>query len=220
MDPEASPKFLDDFTEYRKKISFLGIFNSLAQTLLKMAAPGIPDFYQGSELWDLSLVDPDNRRPVDYGKREKALAEIEERASRDRDGLVRDLAANPEDWRIKLFVTWEALKVRNEIPEAFLEGSYEPLQGSGGRAGNVVAFARLHNGRAAVAVLARHASRLHPAGNLRIPPETWGDTELTLPANGTQGWIERLTGERISGMKNVPVSEILHALPVALLVSE
>jgi (1->4)-alpha-D-glucan 1-alpha-D-glucosylmutase len=220
MDPEASPEFLEDFTEYRKKISFLGIFNSLAQTLLKMTAPGIPDFYQGAELWDLSLVDPDNRRPVDYGKREEALAEIEERASRDRAGLVRDLARNPEDGRIKLFVIREALKVRNEIPEAFLEGGYEPVQGSGVRAGNVVAFARLHKGRALVAVVTRHASRLELAGNLQVPPETWAGTKLALPGNGTQGWVERFTGERVRGTKSVPVSELLHALPVALLVSD
>jgi (1->4)-alpha-D-glucan 1-alpha-D-glucosylmutase len=220
MSPDRSPSFLEDFTGYLKKISFHGIFNSLAQTLLKTVAPGVPDFYQGSELWDFSLVDPDNRRPVDYKKRAQALEDVEAKASQDRAALIRDLAKTPEDGKIKLFVIREALEVRKEIPKVFLEGRYEPLLTRGGRAPHVVAFARVHNGRAAAAVVVRHASRLEPTADLRIDPETWGDTELPLPGNAPRDWVERFTGKRISGRRNVPVRELLCTLPVALLMSD
>ena len=104
LDAGKNPSFLEDFTDYFRRISFYGIFNSLAQTLLKMAAPGIPDFYQGSELWDLSFADPDNRRPVDYGERVRALAEIKAKGSQDRAGLIQGLLETPEDAKIKLFL--------------------------------------------------------------------------------------------------------------------
>jgi len=217
LEPGRSPEFLEDFTAYFRKIAFYGIFNSLAQTLLKIAAPGIPDFYQGAELWDFSLADPDNRRPVDYGKRTQALTEVSERASQDRAALIREFAEEPEDGKIKLFVMREALQVRREIPDVFLEGLYEPLRANGDKGRHVVAFGRFHKGRSAVAVVTRHASRLEPERSLRIDPRAWGDTELPLPENGARKWVERLTGERFSGHSSVPVRELLCTLPVALL---
>ncbi len=220
MDPDASHAFLQDFTEYWRKISLLGVFNSLAQTVLKIAAPGVPDFYQGSELWDFSLVDPDNRRSVDYEKRADALAGIVERAGHDRAGLIDALSAAPENGEIKLFVVREALAVRRENPGLFLAGGYEPLQPSGERGGNLVAFARVRDGKTAVAAVTRHAGRLEPGPNLRIAPEAWGETRLALPGEAPRHWVERFTGERISGQGSVSAAELLCRLPVALLVSD
>ena len=221
LDATESPAFLEDLTAYFRKISFYGMFNSLAQTLLKIAAPGIPDFYQGAELWDFSLVDPDNRRPVDYGKRRQALAELDERAARGRAGLIHDLVKTPEDGRIKLFILREALQARKENPEVFIEGRYEPLSASGNCARHAVAFARIHKDKAAVAVVTRHASRLQPTPDrVGIEPHAWGETELAMPGTRPRQWIERYTGEKIAGKQSVPVRELLSRLPVALLTSD
>src|SRR5690606_8304224 len=103
LDPEASGAFLASFRPFQRKVAFFGMFNSLSQTLLKIASPGIPDIYQGDEHWDFSLVDPDNRRPVDYGLRMDLLKGIKEREAADLHGLLRDMLASPDDGRAKLF---------------------------------------------------------------------------------------------------------------------
>ena len=219
LDPDLSRAFLDDFLPYFRRISFYGIFNSLAQTLLKITAPGIPDLYQGSELWALQFVDPDNRRPVDFGARMSMLEEIEAGLARHPAALVDALASHPEDGRIKLYLTLQALRLRREHPALFLEGSYEPLQASGKRAGNVIAFARRHEGLTAVVAVTRFPSQVQPVRSLRIDPERWEDTRLTLPPAGDRAgqWSEVLSGERLPIDSVLPVGELFRRLPVALL---
>ena len=169
-----------------------GRVNSLAQTLLKQTAPGVPDLYQGGELWDLSLVDPDNRRPVDYALRRKLLSEmadVEQVMSRMDEGL-------PKLWLVK-----QVLAVRNERPDWFgADAGYEPLLAQSDKADHIVAFAR---GSRVVAVVPRHT----------LSAGDWAETAVTLP-HGT--WRNRLTGEIVAGGL-VKVSALLARFPVALL---
>ena len=120
--------FLKDLIPFCRRVSHYGMLNSLSQTLIKITSPGVPDFYQGSELWDLSLVDPDNRRPVDFEKRRTMLAGIREQEDANIDRLIQDLLSTREDGRIKLFLIYRALKARNANKEIFREGGYVPLK--------------------------------------------------------------------------------------------
>src|SRR5207302_7629671 len=124
-----------DLVRFQKRIAFYGALNGLSQVVLKTMSPGVPDFYQGSELWDLSLVDPDNRRPVDYERRAAILRKM--KATSDRLDLA-TLLRRWSDGRVKMFVTWKLLELRARRAEVFQHGSYEPLDG--GR--NVCAFSR------------------------------------------------------------------------------
>ena len=146
---ERSEPFLEDFREFQQRISHYGLFNSLSQTLLKLASPGVPDTYQGTELWDFSLVDPDNRRPVDYDRRREMLAELQasESAGGDLRELARELVAAKEDGRIKLYVTHLTLQCRRENPGLFTDGAYVPLEAEGPRKDHVFGFARGKDGR-------------------------------------------------------------------------
>ncbi len=172
-----------------------GRVNSLAQTLLKLTAPGIPDVYQGTELWDLSLVDPDNRRPVDYRQRIGLLGEL--------GGLkVEDILARDDEGLPKLFLIRRALKLRRQLPEAFgAEASYEPLAAAGTAAENVVAFTRW-------GVVATVVPRL-----VLGVRDGWGDTTVELPAGA---WKNVFTGEPVAG-GSVPLGDLLARFPVALL---
>jgi len=135
-------QFLADFLPFQKKIAFYGVLNSLSQTLIKITSPGLPDFYQGTELWDFSLVDPDNRRPVDFRKRKKLLQRIRGVGEDEILGFIEELLANKEDGRIKFFLIFRALRVRGEKRDIFQQGEYLPL-GVGGRwREHIVAFAR------------------------------------------------------------------------------
>jgi (1->4)-alpha-D-glucan 1-alpha-D-glucosylmutase len=131
LDPQANAAFLDDFRTFQRCISHYGLFNSLSQTLLKITAPGVPDTYQGTELWDFSLVDPDNRRPVDYARRHEMLWELQAKttaAGNDRSALAQELLTNKEDRRLKLYVTSLALHCRRLYPGLFAVGDYLPAQ--------------------------------------------------------------------------------------------
>jgi len=128
LEPTNENPFLREFLPFQKRVSHYGIFNSLGQSLIKMTAPGVPDFYQGTELWDLSLVDPDNRRPVDFEKGKTILREIRAKSESDVLNLINELLGTKEDGRIKLFLIHRALMGRNEKQEIFQRGEYIPLE--------------------------------------------------------------------------------------------
>jgi (1->4)-alpha-D-glucan 1-alpha-D-glucosylmutase len=177
------------------RIAPSGRSNSLAQKLLQLTMPGVPDVYQGTELWDLSLVDPDNRRPVDFDLRRRLLARLDE-------GWVPPV---DDEGAAKLLVVSRALRARRDSPELF--GDYEPVTATGQAAGHVVAFDR----GGAVAVATRLPVGLAARGG-------WGDTALRLP---TGAWRDLLTGERgVSDADGLPVGALLSRLPVALLVRD
>ena len=160
--------FLKDFIPFCRRVSHYGMLNSLSQTLIKITSPGVSDFYQGTELWDLSLVDPDNRRPVDFETRRKMLAGIRKRENSNIGRLIRDLLSTREDGRIKLFLIYRALKARNAGREIFREGAYLPLESGGRFRHHVIPFARRHEQQWAMVIVPRFLSRLVQEGDFPL----------------------------------------------------
>jgi (1->4)-alpha-D-glucan 1-alpha-D-glucosylmutase len=206
--------FVEDLAAFQRPVARLGMVNSLAQTLLKIASPGVPDVYQGQEIWDFSLVDPDNRRPVDYDVRQAMLTSLRERMRGDRRALCPELLARWEDGAPKLYVTHVALTARRDHAEAFARGEYLPVTATGARAEHVVAFARTGGGSTLLAVAPRLAATLTRDRDFSIPAaEDWGDTALSGDV-AARRWRNLLTGEEHEGVR---LAEVLAAFPVGLL---
>jgi (1->4)-alpha-D-glucan 1-alpha-D-glucosylmutase len=228
LDEEANRPFLEDFRAFQRRLSHYGLLNSLGQTLLKITSPGVPDFYQGTEVWDFSLVDPDNRRPVDYPWRRRLLDELRAGAGpagSDRRELARQLLRAKEDGRVKLYLTAEALRCRREHPGLFATGEYLPLEVAGARREHVFAFARRRGKDWAVVVVPRLLTHLVPQPDgLPLGPEVWQDTYLLLPElAGAPGFANVFTGEelRLDQPEGRPLLFLANALahfPVALFV--
>jgi (1->4)-alpha-D-glucan 1-alpha-D-glucosylmutase len=227
VDPTPGNRFLEDFRVFHGPVARLGMVNSLAQTLLKITAPGVPDFYQGTELWDFSLVDPDNRRPVDFALRRRLLADLRTRiASGALAALSRELLEHWEDGRIKLHVTQGALDCRRRLPELRI-GDYIPLRVQGAAADHLVAFARRHATGTVLTVVPRCCASLTDGGaRLPLGRPVWGDTRLLLPRELFDGPYRNLfTGATLCAKAAedgpaLEIAEILSAFPVALCESE
>ena len=157
LDRAVSAEFLDSFETLAQRVALLGALNSLSQLTLKATMPGVPDFYQGTEFWDLSLVDPDNRRPVDFAARAAALASLET------SGLGR-LARHWPDGHIKLAWTRQLLKLRTELADVFAHGDYQPLEVSGPHRDHVIAFARRRGRDAAIVAVAKSFAAFSQGG--------------------------------------------------------
>jgi (1->4)-alpha-D-glucan 1-alpha-D-glucosylmutase len=226
LDPERSAPFLEDFVVFQARVAHFGMLASLGQTLVKLTAPGVPDFYQGSELWELSLVDPDNRRPVDWDERGRLLDEVLTAlaAGRERVAFAHELVKTKADGRVKLFVIHEGLAFRRAHRALFEAGAYRPLEVRGAYAEHVCAFARVADGAAAVTVLPRLLAR-RGIDALPLGVEYWADTWLELPRE-LGGWLANvLTGERLATTPAgeaaaLPLADVLAAFPVALLARE
>ena len=225
LEPGEGNRFLADFVEFQRTTARCGMLNSLAQTLLKIASPGVPDFYQGTELWSFTLVDPDNRRPVDYEHRRALLASLREVEEGGRAALVEEMLRRPDDGRVKLYVTTRALNFRKARRTLFQRGEYVPLAAAGRRADSVVAFARRDEEDETIVVAGRFFTRLgvEHTGPLRVGAGAWGDTSLALGDQlaGTRyrdlfTGAEFDVGEGDVG-KTLRLSELLSPLPVALL---
>jgi (1->4)-alpha-D-glucan 1-alpha-D-glucosylmutase len=216
--------FVEDLHAFVQAIADAGFVNSLSQVILKVCSPGVADFYQGTELWDFNLVDPDNRRPVDFERRAELLAELTSQSKQDLPKLCRQLLDRWPDERLKLFVTQQALARRRVHPDLFLNGQYIALDVEGPRADNVCAFAREHAGRWIVAITPRLCleavrqpvlagaaqqqqenyggqdfANSHAAARWTEEggyPEWWQDTSIRLPAGAPSCWKHVLTGER------------------------
>ncbi len=207
LEPRAGNLFLADLAAVVRDIARFGLLNSLSQTLCKLAAPGVPDIYQGTELWDFSLVDPDNRRPVDYEKRRSMLAEMghrlidgTERApdptssaaalpasaapSAHRAAYARALTETLSDGRAKLYLIWQALRTRSAAPDLFARGDHVAMRVTGARSGHILAFARRYRDRAAIAVAPRLYAGLllgRAAAQCPLGEAVWADTRIELP---------------------------------------
>ena len=214
LDPAADSGFLADFEAFQAPLALAGMHNALAQVLLKTCAPGVPDFYQGTELWDFSLVDPDNRRPVDFERRKRLLAEV--KAVRERPALVADLVNNWRDGRIKLFVAWQALNFRRDHRELFEQGEYLGVPVEGPREQHLFALVRRHRNRAALAVVPRLTLALLSHDQERLEPAVWDQTSLRLPPGLPGQWHNIFTGEVLKTPGQVLASEALRSFPVAL----
>lgn len=217
LDDRQSP-FWDDFHAFQDRIAFYGAINGLTQLLLKLAAPGVPDVYQGSELWDLSLVDPDNRREVDWELRRRHLEELAVEAEADRRCLLARLLSGWRDGKAKLYLTWQGLRLRREQPELFRDGEYLPLDVGGGKAEHVIAFARRRGDAWCVAIAPRWPVALVEPEQWPLGEGIWADTTVTLPPGAPARWQSALTGEAVvTSGGQLAVAEALGSFPVALL---
>jgi len=223
----GDPGFTTDLDKFVSTLVTPGCVNSLAQTLLKLTAPGVPDIYQGTEFWDLSLVDPDNRRPVDFETRLASLAELvaaQLGAEVPPDTALGSLADDLSSGRAKQFLIWRVLNFRRDHASLFARGDYRPVTVEGDRSGNVVAFARVESGKAVLAVVPRLVmSSIHSGNPFPLGDSVWGDTSLRLPAE-LEGWTWQnvLTGEEPQPIPNhrphsLKLADVFRQFPVALL---
>ena len=213
-------RFLAQLRPFREQIAVHGMLNSLSATLLKVTAPGVPDTYQGAEIWDFSLVDPDNRRPVDYAVRRTLLQRIESASSPGT--LLRDWQSGA----IKLFVLRHALQTRAVRRDLFERGSYQPLEIEGAHSNHVIAFARNAGDAWAITIVPRLTAHLtrttgHALGHIPLGPATWSETQLRLPRDAPPGWTDALTGSRIdASARRLSVGNVFAELPFALLAGD
>lgn len=204
LDPESGKKFRRLFEPFVERLAPLGAANSLAQVVLKGTTPGVPDFYQGCEIWDFSMVDPDNRRPVDYAARAALLEGLEKTTAGP-------LLAGWRDGRLKLFVTRQLLRFRHEHSAVFRFGAHRPLAATGAHAERLVAFLREHEGAQVAVVVPRLTA---PLGFPALG-KVWRNTTIDLPPGR---WREAFFGREFSMTAAVPVAELLKEFPVACLV--
>jgi (1->4)-alpha-D-glucan 1-alpha-D-glucosylmutase len=214
--------FLRAFLPFQRGVARTGAVNSLSQTLLKLTSPGVPDVYQGNEIWDFSLVDPDNRRPVDFGQRKRLLAALRALDPSDASTLLEDGVW--QDGRSKLYLTQRALEVRRKTPELFAGGEYIALEISGARKDNLVAFARKNGEEVAITVAPRLHAKITPEDVSLLPAqEAWDDTSILLPDYLSEGTYRNvLTGETNSTLEHarrpsLNAGRLLRNFPVALL---
>ncbi len=218
MYPSRNNPFLKKFLPFQKKVALFGIFNSLSQTILKATCPGVPDFYQGSELWELNLVDPDNRRPVDFEKRKAILDYIQKKAPVDMQALLSEILSTREDGRIKLFLIYQILQVRKQHRELFQSGSYVPVPASGKFANHIIAFARTLESTWALTIAPRFLTGIIRQDELPLGRHVWADTSIQLPDKAPAFWKDCITGRQVPAGKPLRVGDILKHFPVALLV--
>ena len=211
--------FVRDLANFVQSVQFHGGVNSVSQTLLKATAPGVPDFYQGCDLLDLSLVDPDNRRPVDFSVRKQILDSFATVDPLERSAACQRWAERIHTGEAKLWVTQRALCLRKDHPDVF-RGDYLPVHAAGSRRDHVIAFAREYDGSMAITVAPRFTHTLMK-GRIALPVgENWTDTELLLPPNTPAVFENVLTGELLhtTAAGTLPCQAVLRVFPSALLV--
>ncbi len=220
LEPATADPFLESFLAFQEKIGFFGMLNGLSQTLLKLTAPGVPDFYQGTELWDLTFVDPDNRRPVDFPHLTQLLEDLILETKRDLPGLLKHLVKNMKDGRIKLFLIYQSLQVRKTHAALFEKGGYLAIEAEGERKDHVAAFARNQFGKWSITMVPLFLTSVIAEGEAPIGEVVWGDTVLPLPPDAPKNWRNAITEERVHVHQNLRVAEALNSFPVSLLISE
>ncbi|PIE83049.1 MAG: 4-alpha-glucanotransferase [Candidatus Contendobacter odensis] len=230
LEPEKN-RFLDEFLPFQHMVARFGLYNSLSQTLLKLTAPGLPDIYQGNEIWDFSLVDPDNRRPVDYPYRQKMLHNLRIHFNEDKKDItskIPELLDNMNDGRMKLYLTWRTLNLRRQHSALFQHGAYIPLTVKGDKADHACAFARRWKNREVIVIAPRLFLRLLEGHTDQQPlgEAVWGDTTLEwiVENDSAQHYKNVLTQETVSpeiteGVAQLALAKILQHFPAGLLVA-
>jgi (1->4)-alpha-D-glucan 1-alpha-D-glucosylmutase len=208
LDPSPRNKFLSIFLPAAKEIARIGAINSLTQTLLKLTSPGVPDIYQGTEIWDYSLVDPDNRRPIDYELRRQMLKSLS-------NVTAEELMQSWPDGRIKMFLTKQLLQLRRRHADLFARGEYLPFHTTGTFAECCVGFIRRLDSNWIAVVAPRLSSRIG------FPPigEAWQDTAIQLPETlSLNGAHDLFTCRPIPHLnREVPVRDVLSVSPFAVI---
>jgi len=211
-------KFRESFDSFRHKVNFFGAVNSLGQSLIKVTAPGIPDIYQGSELWDLSYVDPDNRRPVDYNLRKQYLAEFEKYGEELNPHYLHQLMTDYRSGKIKMFTLYQALKERRSSSEFFKKAAYIPLEVSAEFTDKVISYARHYKGSWYLIAAPVNATSLSTIDHFALG-EFWGQGHLMLPGKAPEEWTNVFTGESVSSNGQLPLNKLFNSFPVAMLKS-
>jgi (1->4)-alpha-D-glucan 1-alpha-D-glucosylmutase len=199
----ANKAFLTDFEQFQKKVAYFGALSSLSQLVLKITSPGVPDFYRGTDIWDLSLADPDNRRPVDFSSRVEILTTLQKKVSPGQ------LHKSWADGRLKLYVTWKLLNFRRAHSDLFLQGEYIPLQVTGPRADHIIAFARHVHDEWCVVAVPRLLAKLGRGKNI------WEDTSIQLPPDAPSHWTNILTSGEVDSP--MTAAALFPTLPHAVL---
>lgn len=210
-------QFLKEFRLFQKMISFYGILNSLSQTIIKIMSPGFPDFYPGSEFWDLSMVDPDNRRPVDFDKRIWLFREIKSREAGEPSLLIDELKATREDGRIKMFLIYKALDARIRYRKVIETGNYIPLETAGEYKDHIIAFAWEHRPVWIITIAPRLLTSIVQEGVYPLGRDIWGDTHIILPEDAPATFKEEITGMVSECGKLIFIGDLLKLFPCALL---
>lgn len=229
LNPKHNGAFFEDFLSLQRRIARLGLYNSLSQILLRLTAPGVPDIYQGSELWTFSLADPDNRRPVDYELRRTLLGTL----GAPSPGLVQALVEGLDDGRAKLYLVRQALALRRSDPDLFEHGDYRPLAVEGPHADRLCAYARTHQGRSVIALAPRLLAGLVPPESEPVSGVGGGPSHPFADAGWESTWIEVPRGTLRNALSGAVVqssprkdsfvlsaAEVLRPFPVALLTNE
>jgi (1->4)-alpha-D-glucan 1-alpha-D-glucosylmutase len=232
LNPARDNPFLGEVAALRRPLARAGTLSSLSQLLVKITAPGVPDFYQGTELWDLTLVDPDNRRPVEYAERRAMLDEVQRLDEGDRRGFIRAQLAElgraaPNTGALKMFVMRAALRFRRARRAIFEQGAYLPLAAAGARQRHVIAFARrTPDGAATVTIAGRFFVELGASatGNGEalppVGPEIWRETSVALPDLLPRGRYREVLSDRTvetDGEGRLALADLFSDLPLALL---
>jgi len=204
LNPQLSPQFFEDFCNFIPLVIRCGHYSSLSQVLLKLTSPGTPDIYQGCELWNERLVDPDNRQPVDFRLRKKRLKYVMQ-------SDFYSLSSSLQDGQIKLFITHQALKLRKKLPDLFARGSYIPLEVLGNKARHIITYARERGNLRMITIVARFYTFL---GKTPTGKNIWDPTHVRVP-NGT--YRDALTGRNYKSEGMLSLGEVLASLPFALL---
>jgi (1->4)-alpha-D-glucan 1-alpha-D-glucosylmutase len=219
LDDRSGNFFLEDLRGAVRPVAWVGLLNGLSLTAIKLTSPGVPDIYQGTEVWDHSLVDPDNRRPVDYERRRSLLAEVQALGDAPGEAALAELLAELPDGRAKLHLVSRLLGLRKEREALFRQGGYTVVRASGTRARHLVVFARRHAGEAVVTIAPRLIAGLGVAPGALPCGDIWGDTRVELPMF-REGAVLRdvLTGaeHRLAG-GGFAAATLLARFPVAVL---
>lgn len=206
--------FRESFDAFWQEVAYYGTIKSLAQLVVKCCAPGVPDIYQGTELWDLSYVDPDNRKRVDYELRRSNLIKI----GRTNPGtLIDELKKDYKNGIIKQFMMRSLLNFRKNNPDLFLEGSYLPLKVSGEKAGDFLAFCRNFEDQWLICVVPVMVTDLFTAEEFRIKKDTLKDTAMKFPDSGTNIWTDIFSGREYENAKEYILADLFNDFPVAVL---
>jgi len=217
LDPARAKPFLQAFAPFQARVAQLGIYNSLSQLVIKITAPGVPDFYQGTEFWDLNVVDPDNRRRVDYEARRRVLAGLHPCSGRAASPeALADLVEQRADGRVKMYAMNRALSARAALRDAFEVGDYTPLEASGARRESLFAFAR---GGRAITCVPRLVAALTPDAAPPLGAAVWFDTRVELPEPlRRRRYRDVFTGATIDTGETLAAAALFDRFPVALLV--
>ncbi|MEI6947384.1 malto-oligosyltrehalose synthase [Paraflavisolibacter sp. H34] len=209
-------KFWKSFQPFFEKVADFGILNSLTQVVLKATCPGVPDIYQGTELWDLSFVDPDNRRPVDYAQRQRWLEQLAE-GDEFREGQMQELWEHRHDGRIKLWLQTTLLHLSRQVPEVFAQGEYHPLKVEGACKDHVLAFGRKYRRLVYIVAVPLHLARLCAEQGKGVTALDWKDTRIILPNDARGEWEHQLLRTRGTADRDILLKNIFGPLPFAVI---